>query len=205
MSFPAYPAYKGSGVEWLGCIPSTWQLRRISDLARIINGHPFDSSSFSSSNGIPLVRIRDLNSTETETKFEGSIVESALITADDVLVGMDGDFNVGRWRGTSCALLNQRMCCIRGEINIVRFLEYALPVPLKLINDVTYSTTVKHLSSKQIQNIRVATPTLSDELASLLSFLDRETAKIDSLVAEQERLIALLNEKRQAVILEPIS
>ncbi len=113
---------------------------------------------------------------------------------------MDGDFNVGRWRGEGEALLNQRMCSIRGESLIVtRFLEYLLPPLLKSINDVTFSTTVKHLSSVELARTRIPIP-VQGELCAIVSFLDRETAMIDALVAEQRRLIELLKEKRQAVI-----
>jgi len=114
---------------------------------------------------------------------------------------MDGDFNVGRWRGEGRALLNQRLCCVRGKTKrLTRLLEYALPVPLKSINDVTYSTTVKHLSSSQVEKTFIAVPPEEKEQSTIATFLDRETAKIDALVAEQHRLIELLKEKRQAVI-----
>jgi type I restriction enzyme, S subunit len=55
------------------------------------------------------------------------------------------------------------------------------------------------LNTDTIGSIRVAIPP-SDELLQILTFLDRETAKIDELVAEQRRLMELLKEKRQAVI-----
>jgi type I restriction enzyme S subunit len=200
MTVRAYPAYRDSGVEWIGAIPDTWEVTRVSARADLVNGFPFDSSRFEPNEGTPLVRIRDLGSVETEACYRGEIVQSALISNNDVLIGMDGDFNVGRWRGDGVALLNQRMCCLRGDRSYIRLLEYALPYPLKLINDVTYSTTVKHLSSGQVRNIRVAFPTGVAERHAIAAFLDRETGKIDALVAEQERLITLLKEKRQAVI-----
>lgn len=196
-----YPAYKDSGVEWLGMVPEGWEVHRVNTLASVVNGYPFDSKLFDAQAGIPLVRIRDLNRGETETKYTGMPIASALVTSDDVLIGMDGDFNVGRWRGAEPALLNQRMCCIRSASPLLtRFIEYCLPAPLRQINDVTYATTVKHLSSYQVEKIRIARPSHDDDLCAIVDFLDRETAKIDALVEEQRRLIALLAEKRQAVI-----
>jgi type I restriction enzyme S subunit len=59
--------------------------------------------------------------------------------------------------------------------------------------------TQLNLNTDTIGSIRVALPP-SDELRQVLTFLDRETAKIDALVAEQRRLMDLLKEKRQAVI-----
>jgi type I restriction enzyme S subunit len=41
--FRPYPAYKGSGVEWLGQIPDHWDIARVSELTALINGYPFES------------------------------------------------------------------------------------------------------------------------------------------------------------------
>ncbi|MCE5268717.1 MAG: restriction endonuclease subunit S [Planctomycetaceae bacterium] len=206
MSFPRYPKYKASGVDWLGDVPEHWEVKPVKILASIVNGYPFDSNLFDTAEGFPLVRIRDLDKVETETYYKGEFIESAAITADDVLIGMDGDFNVGRWRGQGRALLNQRMCCVRGKSNLLtRLLEYSLPIRLKAINDLTYATTVKHLASSQVEKSLMAIPPDTAEQAQIATFLDRETAKIDGLVAEQQRLIELLKEKRTAVISHAIT
>jgi len=60
-------------------------------------------------------------------------------------------------------------------------------------------TTMQRISRSTLGQARFAFPT-SEEQTAIATFLDRETAKIDALVAEQEKLIALLQEKRQAVI-----
>jgi type I restriction enzyme, S subunit len=197
---PSVPM-KDSGVDWLGYVPGNWSIKPVSAVASLINGYPFDSSAFDLTRGAPLVRIRDLNKTETEIRYDGEHPVSAVITKQDLLIGMDGDFNVGRWLGEGTALLNQRMCCVRGGSGaITRMLEYTLPMPLRRINELTYSTTVKHLASSQIEKIRLAWPQTSDEVVALLDFLDHETAKIDSLIEQQQRLITLLQERRSALI-----
>ncbi len=201
MSFPRYPAYKDSGVEWLGAVPGHWDVKLVKNLASIVNGYPFDSDLFDAAEGSPLIRIRDLNKSEAETFYKGDFIEAAAITSDDVLIGMDGDFNVGRWRGEGRALLNQRMCCVRGKSKVLtRLLEYTLPIRLKAINDITYATTVKHLASSQVEKTLIAISPDVAEQTQIAAFLDRETTKIDALVAEQRRLMALLKEKRQTVI-----
>ena len=165
MSFLKYQSYKVSGVEWLGDVPADWQVVPLKKVARVVNGYPFDSKAFTGDKGHQLVRIRDLGAKHTEALYDGEFVEAAAVTSDDVLIGMDGDFNVGRWLGSGKALLNQRVCCVRGGSKLItRLLEYALPFPLKAINDVTYSTTVKHLSSYQVEKIRISLPaTVLDE------------------------------------------
>jgi len=205
VSFPAYPSYKHSGVEWLGDVPLDWQVRRLRELISLVNGYPFDAGRFSPDDGLPLIRIRDLNAQEAAVRFDGDVVEAVLVSDKDLLIGMDGDFNVGRWLGQGPALLNQRVCCLRGDANILRMLEHTLPIPLRLINDLTYATTVKHLSSRQVLDIRVALPPTESGLTSLIEFLDRETTNIDALIEEQQRLVALLKEKRQAVICHAVT
>jgi type I restriction enzyme S subunit len=201
MSFPRYPAYKPSGVKYLGKVPTDWRVTPLKTVARVINGYPFDSKQFDPSDGFPLVRIRDLNQSSPDTRYKGEFVESASIDNDDVLIGMDGDFNVGRWLGETPALLNQRMCCVRAETPMItRYLQYALPAPLDTINKLTYATTVKHLSSYDILKIRLAIPPHASQISAIVTFLDRETSKIDALIAEQQRLVELLQEKRQALI-----
>jgi type I restriction enzyme, S subunit len=202
--FNRYPAYKDSGVEWLGEIPAHWTIARISERTTLLNGYPFDSEFFTRGEGTPLVRIRDLNAAETEVNYVGPIVESAWIQAGDVIIGMDGDFNVARWRGQR-ALLNQRMCCLRPRGHIEsRFIAYLLPLPLQVINDLTYSTTVKHLSSGDVRKVRFGAPPESEQRA-IAAFLDRETARINALVAKKERLIELLQEQRTALITRAVT
>ena len=74
--FVGYPEYQNS-VEWVGRIPTHWQSTRVTDHTELINGFPFDSESFSLHEGVALVRIRDLDSEETEIRYVGPAVEAA--------------------------------------------------------------------------------------------------------------------------------
>lgn len=160
-------------------------------MARVVNGYPFDSKGFDTNGAHALVRIRDLNSSTTETRYDGAWVDAAAIDSGDVLIGMDGDFNVGTWRGGP-ALLNQRMCCVRGDSPLMsRYLRYVLPAPLKVTNDLTYFTTVKHLSSLDVERLTVPVPHPS-QLGEVVNFLDDKTARIDALIAEKEELVVRL-------------
>ncbi len=202
--FKPHSSYKDSGIEWLGKVPLHWGVFRLSELTTLLNGYPFDSQYFVRGEGTPLVRIRDLNASETEVNYVGPIIENAWIEPGDVIIGMDGDFNVTRWRGQR-ALLNQRMCCLRPRNGAnAGFVAYSLPLPLKVINDVTYSTTVKHLSSSDVRKIWLGAPTEAEQRA-IAAFLDRETVRIDALVAKKERLLDLLHEKRTALITRAVT
>jgi type I restriction enzyme S subunit len=165
-------------------------------MAELINGYPFDSTIFSPTGDVPLVRIRDITAGEFETFLpKENVPASAVIRNDDVVIGMDGDFNVVRWeRGP--AALNQRVCLLRANDRAdARYLAYSLPPHLRVINDLTYSTTVKHLSGSQVLHIKMEAPSL-DEQHAIADYLDQETAQIDALVAKQEEFIGLLRERR---------
>ena len=82
-----------------GAIPAHWAIARICELITLVNGYPFDSQDFVRGEGVPLVRIRDLSSTETAVNHTGPAIDEARIETGDVIIGMDGDSNVGRWRG----------------------------------------------------------------------------------------------------------
>ena len=151
-----------------------WERRRLGDVLSIQNGFAFDSKSFDSMVGTPLIRIRDLKRGRgTETRFIGDYDRRYLVADGDLLIGMDGDFGCYEWRGGP-ALLNQRVCRLRdfSEALLPRFLFYGVNSYLKAIEDVTGYTTVKHLSSKQILSIEFPTPPIS----------------------EQQRIVALLDE-----------
>ena len=191
--------------EWIkGTLPRSWSVVRLRDHVIVINGYPFDSQLFSVDTGIPLVRIRDIASQETEVRYAGDIVPEALLSGGEILIGMDGDFNVARWKGAE-ALLNQRVCSVRPTRTVdARFLFYVLPAPLELINEFTYSTTVKHLSSFDVLKIRIPFPPLREQCA-IADYLDRETARLDALVAAKERVIGLLAEKRRSLITRAVT
>ena len=200
----SYSAYQSTGIEWMPAVPKHWQVRPLAFAGEVMNGYPFDSKKFDATKGHPLVRIRDIFSEATETRFDGDWVQAAEINTDDVLIGMDGDFNVGVWKGGK-ALLNQRVCCVRTDSPALsRYLSFVLPMPLQVTNDLTYATTVKHLSSFDVLKYRIPIPPIN-EVEAIAAYLDAETKRIDELIKEKDRLISALAELKQVVLSEYIS
>lgn len=174
--------------------------RRVSTLAHLRNGYPFASEDFSEDGDLPLVRIRDLGDKPFETFIDSTLVpQRALINDAQVAIGMDGDFNVRLWdRGL--AALNQRVCVLDADPDMdARYLAYALPERLQVINDLTYATTVKHLSSQQVLQLKVPDWSPSEQ-RTIADFLDREATQIDAMIEAQRDLVALLQERRAAVL-----
>lgn len=181
-----------------------WPLARLKDHVDLTNGFPFDSAGFNPSVGTPVVRIRDLLTGATETYFEGRVPPEVMVGQGDLLVGMDGDFNAVTWTGGPAAL-NQRLCLIRARPSMEqRYLAYVIPLPLKAMNDVTFWTTVKHLSSQDLLAERIPLPPLATQRA-IADYLDHETARIDALIEKKQELLRLLVERRMTVMADGVS
>ena len=80
-------------------------MKKLTDVCNIIYGYAFDSKRFNTSKGIPVIRIRDVVRGYTETFTDEEVSEEYYIENNDLLVGMDGEFNIGSWKGGH-ALLN---------------------------------------------------------------------------------------------------
>lgn len=150
---------------------------QVGECAQVINGFAFKSTLFTTERlGLPIARIRDVIRGRSETFYTGDYPTGAVIQNGDLLVGMDGEFNIARWQGGR-ALLNQRVCKIKalsGKSD-VSYLRYALPVILKRIEDRTPFVTVKHLSSEKLKAEPIPLPNLSEQkrIAGLLEQADR--------------------------------
>lgn len=85
-------------------------MKKLTDICDIQYGYAFDSKCFTEEPLYPpLVRIRDVKRGYSETYYSGDYSEEYLITSGDLLIGMDGEFNIARWKSDR-ALLNQRVC-----------------------------------------------------------------------------------------------
>jgi len=99
-------------INGLLSIHKSWKRIPLNFVANIINGYAFKSSYFNiESKGYPLIRIRDVLKGKTETYYAGEIPDGYWVTSGDIIVGMDGDFNITCWPSQP-ALLNQRVCKI---------------------------------------------------------------------------------------------
>lgn len=89
--------------------------KKLVSVSDVLYGYPFESSLFSeNSNNIPLIRIRDVKPAKASTYYSGDIIENYIIKRGDILVGMDGEFNIGKWDDRD-GLLNQRVLKLSGK------------------------------------------------------------------------------------------
>ena len=214
MSFARYPAYKDSGVEWLGEVPAHWEVRRLRHAVQL---NPSKSEvrhlpGKTEVSFLPMEAIGDDGSLDRERSRPISEVESGYTYF------RDGDVTIAKI--TPC-FENGKGAVMRDLLGGIGFgtTELIVARPDDAVVSSEYLDRIfnshpfrrlgeaamygaggqKRVPDDFVRDFAIALPP-REEQADIETFLDRETAKIDALVAEQERLIALLKEKRQAVI-----
>jgi type I restriction enzyme S subunit len=216
MSFPRYPTYKTSGVEWLGEVPEHWgalPLRRL--IRKVTSGTSVNAIDEPASPGqagvlkTSCVYTGEFRPEENKAILEseldratcpvvaGSLVVSRMNTPD--LVGAAGLVK----NDDPFLFLPDRLWLVSFQDCDPQFMNYwcksvSYRSQVQLACSGT-SSSMQNLSQDNFYSFIAPLPP-TDEQSAVATFLDHETAKIDTLIAEQQRLIELLQEKRQAVI-----
>ena len=156
--------------------------KKLVSVADVLYGYPFESSFFSEdSDNIPLIRIRDVKPAIASTYFSGNYSEDYIIRKGDILVGMDGEFNLEKWNDRN-GLLNQRVLKLSGRegLSIDGYLYHYMGPVFKNVEKQTPGGSVKHLSAKVINSLIIPIPSLSEQ-ERIVGILDTFTASIESL------------------------
>ena len=165
-------------------IPETWCWALLPDVADILYGFPFNSERFNEAQtGMPIIRIRDIISGQSKTFSDEECDERYRVKRGDMLVGMDGNFQVAFWNSED-AWLNQRVCKITADPFLLNqnYLFFYLPIILAEINGSVSYSTVKHLSAKILNAMLIPLPPLVEQkrivakIEELLPLIDRYEA-----------------------------
>lgn len=209
---------KDSGVEWLGKIPAHWELVPLKFTLRpcgdAVKTGPFGSQLLSTEMLSGSIKVynqrnvldRDFISGEnyiTEDKFKN--LSAFTIFAHDVLVTTRG--TIGR-----CAVFPQNAekgilhpCLMRIEPNASLSPDYLSlliqdgEIVLLQLRLMSNATTIDVIYSESLKSVRFPLPPI-DEQRAIMAFLDRETSRIDELIAKITQSIDLLREYRTALI-----
>jgi type I restriction enzyme S subunit len=168
-----------------------WEVKRLGDVLRFQVGCPFSSVFFNEKEqGVRLIKNRDLKSDDQIFHYSGKYDTAFLVSNGDVLIGMDGDFLPCLW-SKGFALLNQRVGRIVPLRGLNReFAFYYLIDPLKEIEVATASTTVKHLSHSDVEDIERPLPSVAEQIA-IASVLLNQDAEIGLLENRRNKTAAL--------------
>jgi type I restriction enzyme S subunit len=208
-----YLKYKDSGVEWLGEVPGHWHVETIKQAVRFTGGGtPSKDVAAYWTGDIPWVSPKDMK-VERINDAEDHITDAALRASAASIVPIGAVLVVvrsGILRHTIPVAIAETPVALNQDMKAltVRSVELEPWFLLRWIQGlqselITHwkkqGATVESLEHEYIANTLLPVPTRPEQL-QILKFLDRETAKIDFLIAKQERLIELLQEKRQALI-----
>jgi type I restriction enzyme S subunit len=210
MSLPRYPEYKDSGVAWLGDVPGHWSSASLRWLSTRYSGGTPDKLNLDywTDGTIPWLNSGEVNQSFisapstyiTEEAFRNSsakwIPQGALVMA---LAGQGKTKGMVAQLGipTTC---NQSMAAIiPTQEQDARFLFWWLTSNYQNIRNMAGGDLRDGLNLELLGNIPCPLAPLTEQ-QTIAAFLDSETGKIDALIAEQQRLVDLLAEKRQAVI-----
>jgi type I restriction enzyme S subunit len=211
MSFPRYPNYKDSGVEWLGKLPEHWQhasLRHV--CSRITDGSHFSPKS--TDDGKSYVTVRNIDGGKIDLHgaakisfedFEQLERAGCRPAINDVLFSKDGTVGKVAIVDDDDFVALSSLAIISPKVGRLtpKFLFYFLQSANggKQIESLYAGAALRRITLDAVVGIWLPLPGLPEQ-AHIAAFLDRETMKVDGLVAEQRRLMELLKEKRQAVI-----
>jgi type I restriction enzyme S subunit len=215
VSFPRYPAYKDSGVEWLPVIPTGWEINRLKRFCTVFPSN-VDKKSVEGEAPVKLCNYTDVyynDSICAEMEFMDATaseeqVKKFSLRAGDVIITKDSettdDIAIAAYvpetlPGVICGY-HLSMIRPRGGVSgayVKRIFDSIYAKSLFAVR--ANGLTRVGLSQYAVDNVELPLPPSHEQLA-IATFLDHETAKIDALITEQQRLIELLQEKRQAVI-----
>ncbi|MEG1970624.1 MAG: restriction endonuclease subunit S [Burkholderiaceae bacterium] len=197
MSLPKYAEYKDSGVDWLGEIPSHWAKSKIRRLAMLGMGQTILREMLE--DGPCEGAFPVYSASEGGEPFGYFKNPSVRLKNGDLIIGARGSIGMTR-------IVMNDATCTQTTIWAKLAIQEAQP-PFIYWTFVGGreglfpfdKTAIPMLTVEQVASGYLPFPPVSEQ-TSIAAFLDRETAKIDALIAEQEKLIALLAEKRQATI-----
>lgn len=188
MKLKPYPKYKQSGVEWLVEVPENWNVLALKHVVSMQSGEQITAEDIEPNGDYPVFGGNGLRGYTSAFTHDGFY---ALVGRQGALCG-NVNYAKGKfWASEHAVVVTPLLQCSTvwlGEL-------------LRAMNLGQYSMTAAQpgLSVDAIGKLRIPLPSQKEQ-AAIATFLERETAKIDSLIAKQEGLIELLQEKRQAVI-----
>lgn len=210
MSFSTYPAYKDSGVQWIGNVPEHWDVVRLRNIfliqKRIAGKLGFDVLSITNKG----VKVKDIESGDGQLSSDYSKYQ-LVMKGEFAMNHMDlvtGYVDISAFDGVTSP--DYRVfSAAHPELDSPRFMLRLLQNAYHQKLFFPFGQGSAHLGrwrlpTEEFKDFFFPRPSRSEQTKIAL-FLDHETARIDALIEEQQRLIELLKEKRQALISQAVT
>jgi len=219
--YKPYPAYKDSGVEWIGPVPEHWQVRRIKfSIASCRNGVWGDDPT--GNDDTPCVRVADFNRDALRVNPEIPTMRAISTKDRDSRRLQQGNLLLEKSGGGEKQPVGQVVLYDRDDdavcSNFIAKIElsshevasfwcyqFAAAYTCRLnLRSVKQTSGIQNLDQEQYFDEMASRPPTAEQ-ASIAAAIDRETARIDALIAKKTRFIELLQEKRQALITHAVT
>jgi len=191
--FKRYERYKDSGVEWIGEIPEHWGVIKLKYVTKLAYGDSLPTENREEEGEVDVFGSNGKVGTHNVANTLSPVI----------IVGRKGSYGKVTYSDKKCFAIDTTYYidnrCTKSNI---KWLYYSLMV-LELDKN-SQDTGVPGLSREYAYNKYVPVPTVNEQVA-IANFLDQKTAEIDGLIADKEKLIELLQEKRQAIITEAVT
>ncbi|OBU38732.1 restriction endonuclease subunit S [Photobacterium damselae] len=211
--YRAYPEYKDSGVEWLGDIPLNWSVCRLKQMLSSPMSYGANEAAERAITSEPrYIRITDMNNdgslkNDTFRSLPWDVANQYLLKDLDILLARSGatvgkSFIYRKDFGNCCyAGYLIKASCDSAKLNPeYAFWFFQSAQYWQYISSSQIQATIQNVSAEKYGEMYLPLPSSINEQNQIAAFLDHETAKIDTLIEKQQKLIELLKEKRQAVI-----
>jgi len=196
MSFPRYPEYKDSGVEWLGEVPWHWAVAKTVRYFKVAMGQTILREDLVDDGVWPVFSATDGD------HYFGRINEPQVrLAVGDIVIPARGN-SIGAVKLVKePATTTQTTIYCKNQSNGMLNPSFVFHFLRGCRDNLFYftQTAIPQITVEEVGSNPILIPPLTEQ-TKIAAFLDRETAKIDELVTEQRRLMELLKEKRQAVI-----
>ena len=204
MSLPTYPGYKDSGVDWLGTVPEHWDSKRLKFLFDLVKREIREEDRIVTCFRDGAVTLRDNRRTDGFTNAVKEIGYQGIRVGDLVIHAMDafaGAIGVSDSDGKSTPVYS--ICTpVSPSVSSNYYARLLRNMAVAgFVSSLAKGIRERSTDFRWADAGEIFLPVPSEtEQRKIVSFLDHETARIDALIEEQQRLIELLKEKRQAVI-----
>ena len=216
-----YPAYKDSGVDWLGYVPAHWDVRRLrTSVDGCVNGIWGDDPT--GHHDLVCVRVADFDRESWRVDLTGQTVRSISMSERTRRLLKDGDLLLEKSGGGDlqpvgvvvmythrvpavCSNFVARMPVSFGlSPKYLTYLHACLYSKRLNARSIKQTTGIQNLDSYSYLNERVAFPPLSEQVA-IVRFLDHADRRIQRYIRAKQELVALLEEQKQAIIQQAVT
>lgn len=199
---------KDSGVEWLGSIPRNWNCIAIKNICKIVNGSTPKSSIEEYWDGdIDWFTPTDLSHKEAIQINDSlrKITNSGFLSCGTTMVPADTVILSSRAPIGSLAITKKAACTNQGckslitfSTQLCKYIYYSLLTFNSPLNNLGRGSTFLELSTDDLGGFKISLP--NDDMGEIIKYIDKTTLKIDTLIEKQLLQIALLQERRTALI-----